>query len=147
MTLRKKKILQIERGSTRSHPVDNSLWKRLRTFRKTDCRTNKAIGRPICSSSRDLLACKWYYKETKSEMTLCAQQSGVPREIIREHPFCAGQNVVITFKKACPEEWFGVCRITTSYSFCVIKCILVASCVKHFFPCRNCSVARHWSVP
>jgi hypothetical protein len=38
MTLRKKKILEIERGSTRSHPVENSLWKRLRTCRKTDCR-------------------------------------------------------------------------------------------------------------
>jgi hypothetical protein len=31
-------ILEIERGSTRSHPVENSLWKRLRTCRKTDYR-------------------------------------------------------------------------------------------------------------
>jgi hypothetical protein len=34
-------ILEIERGSTRSHPVENSLWKRLRTCRKTDCRMNE----------------------------------------------------------------------------------------------------------
>jgi hypothetical protein len=33
------KILEIERGSTRSHPMENSLWKRLRTCRKTDYRT------------------------------------------------------------------------------------------------------------
>jgi hypothetical protein len=36
--LKKKKILDIERGRTRSHPMENSLWKRLRTCRKTDCR-------------------------------------------------------------------------------------------------------------
>jgi hypothetical protein len=33
-------ILEIERGSTRSHSVENSLWKRLRTRRNTDCRMN-----------------------------------------------------------------------------------------------------------
>jgi hypothetical protein len=32
----KENILEIERGSTRSHPVENSLWKRLRTCRKMD---------------------------------------------------------------------------------------------------------------
>jgi hypothetical protein len=32
----KNKILEIEKGSTRSHPVEKSLWKRLRTCRKTD---------------------------------------------------------------------------------------------------------------
>jgi hypothetical protein len=36
----KKKTLEIERGSTRSHCVENSLWKRLRTCRKTDYRIN-----------------------------------------------------------------------------------------------------------
>jgi hypothetical protein len=36
----KEKIMEIERGSTRSHPVENSLWKRLRTCRKTDYRMN-----------------------------------------------------------------------------------------------------------
>jgi hypothetical protein len=42
MTLRKKKkILEIERGSTRSHPVEKSLWKRLRTCRKTEYRMNE----------------------------------------------------------------------------------------------------------
>jgi hypothetical protein len=35
-----KSILEIERGSTRSHPVENSLWKRLRTCLKTDYRMN-----------------------------------------------------------------------------------------------------------
>jgi hypothetical protein len=30
-------MLEIERGSTRSHFVENSLWKRLRACRKTDC--------------------------------------------------------------------------------------------------------------
>jgi hypothetical protein len=37
----KEKILEIERGSTRSHPVENSLWKRLRTCRKKDYRMNE----------------------------------------------------------------------------------------------------------
>jgi hypothetical protein len=32
----KVKILEIERGSTRSHPVENSLCKLLRTCRKTE---------------------------------------------------------------------------------------------------------------
>jgi hypothetical protein len=36
----KENILEIERGSNRSHCVENSLWKRLRTCRKTDCRMN-----------------------------------------------------------------------------------------------------------
>jgi hypothetical protein len=33
--------MEIERGSTRSHPVENSLWKGLRTWRKTDYRMNE----------------------------------------------------------------------------------------------------------
>jgi hypothetical protein len=37
----KEKILEIKRGSTRSHCVENSLWKRLRTCRKTDYRMNE----------------------------------------------------------------------------------------------------------
>jgi len=51
MTLRKKRILKIERGSTRSHSVENWLWKRLHsvenwlwkrlwTCRETDYRMN-----------------------------------------------------------------------------------------------------------
>jgi hypothetical protein len=39
----KEKILEIERGSIRSHPVENSLWKRLRTYRKTGYRMNECI--------------------------------------------------------------------------------------------------------
>jgi hypothetical protein len=35
------KILEIERGSTRSYHMENSLWKRLRTCRKTDYRMNE----------------------------------------------------------------------------------------------------------
>jgi hypothetical protein len=31
----------LEGGSTRSHPVENSLWKRLWTCRKTDCGMNE----------------------------------------------------------------------------------------------------------
>jgi hypothetical protein len=40
------RILEIEMGSTRSHPVENSPWKRLWTSRKTDCAMNKyfALG-------------------------------------------------------------------------------------------------------
>jgi hypothetical protein len=33
--LRTKKILELERGSSRSHSVKYSIWKRLRTCRKT----------------------------------------------------------------------------------------------------------------
>jgi hypothetical protein len=32
-------VLEIERGHTRFHPVENSLWKRLHTCPKTDYRT------------------------------------------------------------------------------------------------------------
>jgi hypothetical protein len=42
---RRKQLLddlkEIERGSTISHPVENSLWKRLRTRHKTDYRMNE----------------------------------------------------------------------------------------------------------
>jgi hypothetical protein len=40
MRFRKERIPEIERGSTRSHSVENSLWKRLRTCRKADCGLN-----------------------------------------------------------------------------------------------------------
>jgi hypothetical protein len=43
------KILEIERGSTRLHPVENSLWKRLRTCRKTDCRMSDVTQWRLCS--------------------------------------------------------------------------------------------------
>jgi hypothetical protein len=43
MTQGKEKILEIERGSTRWHPMQNSLWKRLRTCRKTDYRLNDGL--------------------------------------------------------------------------------------------------------
>jgi hypothetical protein len=36
MTLRNGRVLEIERGSTRSYSVENSLWKWQRTCRKTD---------------------------------------------------------------------------------------------------------------
>jgi hypothetical protein len=32
------RILETERGSTRLHPVENSLWKTIRTCLKTDSR-------------------------------------------------------------------------------------------------------------
>jgi hypothetical protein len=35
--------LETKRGSTRSHPVENSLWKRLRTCRKTDYTMNEPM--------------------------------------------------------------------------------------------------------
>jgi len=41
VTLRKERILQIARGSTRSHYVGNSLWKTLWTCSNADCRTNE----------------------------------------------------------------------------------------------------------
>jgi len=37
MIFRKERILETEIGSTRSHSMENSLWKRLWTFGKTDC--------------------------------------------------------------------------------------------------------------
>jgi hypothetical protein len=47
---------------------------------------------------------KWFCTDTKSAMILYAQQSGMPREIIPELHSYAGQNIIITFKKSCPEE-------------------------------------------
>jgi hypothetical protein len=43
--LKEKGILEIERGSSRLHSMENSLWKRLRTCRKTDCRVNEFINK------------------------------------------------------------------------------------------------------
>ena len=40
MRFRKERIPEIERGSTISHSMENSLWKRLRTSRKADCGVN-----------------------------------------------------------------------------------------------------------
>jgi hypothetical protein len=40
MTLRKEKLLEMERGRTRLHPLENSLFKMLRTCRKTDYTIN-----------------------------------------------------------------------------------------------------------
>jgi hypothetical protein len=40
----KEKILETERGSTRSSFLENSLWNRLRTFRKTDYVMNELIN-------------------------------------------------------------------------------------------------------
>ena len=41
--LKKEGILEIERGRTRSHSVENLLRKGLCTCRKTDCRTSAII--------------------------------------------------------------------------------------------------------
>jgi hypothetical protein len=38
----KRKYWKLKKGSTRSHPVENSLWKRLRTCRKTEYRMNES---------------------------------------------------------------------------------------------------------
>jgi len=40
MGLRKGEELEVESGSVRSHAVENSLWERLLTCRKTDYRMN-----------------------------------------------------------------------------------------------------------
>jgi len=39
--MEKKGYWNLEKGSTRSQFVENSLWKRLWAFRKTDCRMNE----------------------------------------------------------------------------------------------------------
>jgi hypothetical protein len=44
MTLRKREVLEIERGSTSSHCLENSLWKRLRTCHKADYAINEICG-------------------------------------------------------------------------------------------------------
>ena len=44
MTLRNEKILEIIRGSTRLHSVENSLWKGLWNCRNTDYRMNEWIS-------------------------------------------------------------------------------------------------------
>ena len=42
MTLKKERTLEIERGSTKSHFVENSPWKRLWTCLMTDNRMNES---------------------------------------------------------------------------------------------------------
>jgi hypothetical protein len=50
--------LDIERGSTRSHPVSNSLWKRQWTCRKTDDRV-KCIYENLWKRFLPLIYFKW----------------------------------------------------------------------------------------
>jgi len=50
MTLKKDKLLEIQRESTSSHCVENSLWKRLWTWRKTDY-AMKALQAFSCSNA------------------------------------------------------------------------------------------------
>jgi hypothetical protein len=54
--LEQKKILEIERGSTRSHPVENSLWKRLWTCRKTDYSMNDISVTQILNTLQYILS-------------------------------------------------------------------------------------------
>jgi hypothetical protein len=44
MTLRKGETLEFGRGSTRTHPVENWLWKRLWACRKTDYAMNESVS-------------------------------------------------------------------------------------------------------
>ena len=45
------RLMEIERGSIRSHPVENVLWKRLRTCRETDYRMNELMNFSLTSSA------------------------------------------------------------------------------------------------
>jgi len=42
----RKRILEIERGSTRSRCMEKYFWKSLGTWRMTDKRTNERVQRP-----------------------------------------------------------------------------------------------------
>ena len=59
-----KRIQETERGSSRYHTVENSLWKRLWTCRKTDCRMSVYIYVCIntCTYINFLLLCASRYK-------------------------------------------------------------------------------------
>ena len=52
MILRNDRKLEIEKGSTISHCVENWLWKRLRTCRKTDLGMTKSINLSKCIVNR-----------------------------------------------------------------------------------------------
>jgi hypothetical protein len=56
MTFRKSEDQEIERRSTKSHSVENSLWKRLWTRRKIDyiIRESKKISARQCSTFRNI---------------------------------------------------------------------------------------------
>ena len=43
-----KRVLEFKRGSTKSHSVENSLWKRLWTCSKTDCEMTVVCGSELC---------------------------------------------------------------------------------------------------
>jgi hypothetical protein len=55
MTLRKIGGTGIWKGSTRSYWLENSLRKRLRTCRKTDCTMNERMNEPYCIFQLDSL--------------------------------------------------------------------------------------------
>jgi len=44
MTLRKERIPKIERGNTRSHSVENLIWKRLWAYRNAYCEMNQRMN-------------------------------------------------------------------------------------------------------
>jgi hypothetical protein len=55
---RENRILEIERGNTRSHSLENALRKRLWTSRKTDYRMNKSLR---CIATLTFKVCgKWH---------------------------------------------------------------------------------------
>jgi hypothetical protein len=61
MTLRKKKIFEFVRGSTRLHSLEGWLWKTLWTCHKTDNAMNKALtlsSFTLCSHKHTLI---WLY--------------------------------------------------------------------------------------
>jgi hypothetical protein len=68
---------EIERGSTRSHPMENSLWKRLRTCRKTDCRMNEQKYSCACC----LYWCETCYLTLREDSRLNMFKNKVPRKI------------------------------------------------------------------
>jgi hypothetical protein len=43
MTLRKREVLEIERGSTRSHPVEKWFWMGILTCRETEYGMNEEV--------------------------------------------------------------------------------------------------------
>jgi hypothetical protein len=87
MILKKEKILAIERGRTRSHCVENLLWKRLWTWRKTQ--RNEGISCIHLLESRTYAKCgdpkttdpwaktvTWNLGQTKKTATQWARQFG-----------------------------------------------------------------------
>jgi hypothetical protein len=78
-------ILEIDRGRASSHSVENSLWKWIWTFRKTDCRMNeshvKVFGGRVLLPAHTILSC--LFSKMRRSWRPCTISSPIQNRAVR----------------------------------------------------------------